>query len=518
MAVTHVSGPRVDPAADRGTGLVISAGAEDEGIATLERAFAAHRQAYLAHPFPELKERRRHLYALAGMLLANREPIREALRSDFAAHHDAAADIVEIAGPLNRALYAAKHLKAWMAPERRPVDPLSFGLSKAQITWQPKGVTGNIVPWNFPFDIAFGPLVDMLAAGNRVIIKTSEYTPASGALVAELVAKTYAADHVTVVTGGIAVGERFAQLPWDHLLFTGSPEIGQSVAAAAAANLTPVTLELGGKNPTIFADDVFADDAALARHLHWALGVKLVKSGQMCISLDHCYVPRRRLEQFVQVARTVTENAGLADHASSDSATGIISARHFDRQLALLAEARDAGATVVQLDERGAHDPDRRRLPLTLVVDPPPGLRLMREEVFGPILPVVPYDSIDELLHTIRSGDRPLGLYLFTADDALVTSVQRETASGGMCVNFAAAQGAIPSLGFGGSGRSGYGRHHGIDGFREFSNPRGTFTLGAGASGLNAFLPPYGPGKQRQIDQLFALRGLQLRLGKTLRR
>ena len=485
-------------------------------VESLNAAFATHKKAYVAHPFPDLKERRAHLYALADALLTHRQAIRNALHSDFGAHPDAAADIIEVAGPANRAIAAAKHVKGWMEPERRPVDRLSFGTSKAFVAWQPKGVTGIIVPWNFPFDLSLGPLADMLAAGNRVIIKMSEYTPACGALVADIVAKTFDPDHVTVVNGGVELGKRFAELPWDHLLFTGNPEVGRSVAQAAAANLTPVTLELGGKNPTIFADDIFADEDALVGHMRRALGVKLVKSGQMCISLDHCLVPRARLDDFVRIAEAAFTGA-LSDYSRSDSATGIISQRHFERQLALLDEARESGARIVQLDRNGGVDAGTRRLPLSLVVDPDPTLRLMQEEIFGPLLPVVPYDSLDDAIAEIKRGDRPLGLYVFTNDEALALKLQQETASGGFCVNACAVQGAVHTLGFGGSGRSGYGRHHGHDGFREFSNPRGMFTLGRGAGGIEAFIPPYGPDKTKQINQLFGLRRLQLRIGKLLR-
>jgi len=191
---------------------------------------------------------------LADALFAHRQEIRDALHSDFGAHPIAASDIIEVACVANRAIAAAKHVNGWMKAEKRPIDALSFGTSTAQVAWQPKGVTGIIVPWNFPFDLSLGPLADMLAAGNRVIIKMSEFTPACGALVAEIVAKTFEPDHVTVLNGGVELGQAFSEIPWDHLLFTGNPTVGRLVATAAGANLTPVTLELGGKNPTIFAE------------------------------------------------------------------------------------------------------------------------------------------------------------------------------------------------------------------------------------------------------------------------
>ena len=481
-----------------------------DAIASLQNTFAAHRRAFLKHPFPDLKERRAHLYALADALLGNRARIREALQSDFGAHPAAAADLAEIGGPLARTLAAAKHVKRWMRPERRSVDLLSFGTSKAQIAWQPKGVTGIIAPWNFPIDLSFGPLCDMLAAGNRVIIKMSEYAPACAQTVFEIIDRTFAADHVAVVNGGVELGKAFASLRWDHLLYTGNPEVGALVAQAAAANLVPVTLELGGKCPAIFAAD-----SVSAAHITRLLGVKLVKNGQMCISIDYCLVPRAQLDRFVQLAQASFSGA-LKDYSRGADCTGIISSRHYERQQQLLDEARSAGARIVQLDQDGGADPATRRLPVSLVIDPDPSLRIMKEEIFGPILPVVPYDSLDDTLAAINRGERPLGLYLYAQDAALVDKVRRETFSGGYAVNVCAAQGAVADMGFGGIGRSGSGRHHGIDGFREFSNPRGMFVMGRGAS-FDAFIPPYGPRKYKQIEQMFGLRRLQLRIGRWLR-
>jgi len=449
---------------------------DSTAIAALQAAFAAHRQAFLKHPFPDLPERRAHLYALAEALLHARERIREALQADFGAHPAAAADLAEISGPLARALQAAKHVKHWMRPERRSVDRLSFGTSKAQIAWQPKGVTGILVPWNFPIDLSFGPLCDMLAAGNRVIIKMSEYAPACAEVVLDIVAKTYAADHVTVVKGGVDLAKAFAVLRWDHLLYTGNPEVGAAVAQAAAAHLVPVTLELGGKCPAIFTDD-----SINAAHVTRLLGVKLVKNGQMCISVDHCLVPRARMEHFVRLAQAGFDGP-LGSYSRGADCTGIISTRHYQRLQDMLDEARNSGARIVQLDQDGGADPATRRMPVFLVIDPDPGLRIMKEEIFGPILPIIPYDSLDCALAALNLGARPLGLYLYTKDAALVDKVRRETFSGGYAVNVCAAQGAIPDLGFGGIGRSGSGRHHGIDGFHEFSNPRSMFIMGVGTS------------------------------------
>jgi coniferyl-aldehyde dehydrogenase len=454
--------------------------------AELRAVFAEQKVAFLRQPFPSLDERRAHLGALAQAVIGHQQAIRDAMRSDFAVHPDAFTDLVEVLGVAGRAMFAAEQLEEWMEPEERYADPAMHGNSTASIRHQPKGVVGNIVPWNFPFDLSLGPLVEMLAAGNRVIIKPSEYTPACGEVLRDLVSATFERDRVHVVLGGLGLARDFPTLRWDHLLYTGSPGIGRVIAMAAAQNLVPVTLELGGKCPVIVAPD--SVDAETVKQV---LGVKMIKSGQMCITVDHCLVPRDGIEGFVQLAREHMSAVAPA-FSCTDDCTGIVSERHLDRLLDLLEEARAAGAEIVQLDEDGALDRDTRRMPLTLVVDPPAELGVMREEIFGPILPVVPYDELDDAIASVNAGERPLGLYVFAHDEAIAEHVLRETVSGGACVNACASQGALPSLAFGGVGESGSGRHHGIEGFREFSNPRGVYVRGEGGIS-DVFLPPYGP-------------------------
>ena len=265
----------------------------DDGAAIEELHDIVERQraAFLADPFPSLAERQELLGALAGMLIGHRSEIEEALTSDFGVHPQLAADLIEVLGPAGRAGYAAERLEDWMAPEPRQVDPALFGSGSAYVQPQPKGVLGNIVPWNFPFDLSVGPLVEMLAAGNRVVIKPSEYTPACGELLREMVRATFDGDRVDVVVGGLELARGFASVRWDHLLYTGSPGIGREIAKAAAEQLVPVTLELGGKCPAILAED--SVDTESVRQV---LATKAVKNGQMCISVDYCLVPRGQLE------------------------------------------------------------------------------------------------------------------------------------------------------------------------------------------------------------------------------
>jgi coniferyl-aldehyde dehydrogenase len=468
----------------------------DDGpaIAELHRLFAVQKAAFLADPYPDAATRIGHLGALAGMVMSHRAEIRAAMSADFGVHPELFTDLVEVLGVAGRAAYAIEQLGAWMAEEERFADPAFYGTATAGIRYQPKGVVGNIVPWNFPFDLSVGPLVEMLAAGNRVIIKPSDYTPACAELLRQMVAETFPEDLVAVSVGGLTLAKEFPTLRWDHLLYTGSPAIGREVALAAAANLVPVTLELGGKCPAILAPD--SVDAESVRSV---IGTKLIKNGQMCISVDYTLVPRAQVDDFVRHAESYA-GAELASYTASGDCTGIITERHLDRIEAMIAEADAAGARMVSLG--GASDPASRRLPLVLVIDPPGDLRIMREEVFGPILPVIPYDDLDEAVAGINAGERPLGLYVYSKDTDVADRVLRQTTSGGACVNICALQGALPSLGFGGIGQSGSGRHHGIEGFREFSNPRGVVVRGTGDL-ADAFLPPYGPVVEAIVSSVF---------------
>jgi len=457
---------------------------DEAAIAELHAAFAAQRAAFNADRQPSLEERKARIGKLVSMLLGYRERIGAALSKDFGTHPVPASDLIEVLGPVARAQYVLSKLEDWMRPSMREVDPALMGTAQAYIQSQPKGVIGNIVPWNFPFDLSVGPMIEMLAAGNRVIVKPSEYTPASADLLREMVEKTFDPTLVYVAVGGLDLARAFSDLPWNHLLYTGSPNVGRQIMQAAARNLTPVTLELGGKCPA-----VLTTGSVNATNVDSIIGTKTVKNGQMCISVDYCLVPRAEVDSFVKLA---TDFMGRipAGYAQSEDCTGIISLRHLDRLTEMLQEARDRQSQVVELEPNARTDRETRRMPISLVIDPAPDLRIMQEEIFGPILPVVPYDDVDAAIAAINAGERPLGLYVFGDDPAATDHVLGQVTSGGASVNACAIQGALPSLGFGGSGMSGMGRHHGIEGFREFSNPRGVVVRGAGDH-FDAFYAPY---------------------------
>jgi coniferyl-aldehyde dehydrogenase len=470
---------------------------DDDAIAELERIVECQRAAFLLDPYPSLDERRELLGALAGMVMSNRTQIQEAMSADFGVHPTAATDLIEVLGVAGRAGYAAEHLEAWMRAEPREADPALFGSGKAFVMPQPKGVVGNIVPWNFPFDLSVGPLVEMLAAGNRVVIKPSEYTPACAEVLRDMVHATFDRDRVDVVVGGLELARAFTRVRWDHLLYTGSPAVGREIAKAAAEQLVPVTLELGGKCPAIIAQD--SVDAETVKQI---LGTKAIKNGQMCITVDYCLVPRAEVEKFAALAQEHVRNA-MPAYCTSGSCTGIITTRHLERIQKLLDEAREKGSDVRPLEEAGESDPAKRQLPMTLVLDPPDELGVMQEEIFGPILPIKPYDELDGAIEHVNAGERPLALYVFAKDEAVADDVLRRTTSGGACVNSAAVHGALPSLPFGGTGQSGSGRHHGVEGFREFSNLRSVFVRGEDDL-IEAFAPPYGPEALAVIEAAFS--------------
>ena len=452
-------------------------------IAELHAAFAVQNKAFAADRTPSAATRKGRIETMMEMVRTYRHPIHDALAADFGSHPKGASDLIEMLGILGRAQYALDHLDEWMRPQPRHADPALMGHSEVYIQPQAKGVVGNIVPWNFPFDIALGPMVDMFAAGNRVMIKPSDYTPASAELLKTMISEYFPADLAYVAVGGLDLARAFSKLPFDHLLYTGSPNVGREIMAAAAPNLTPVTLELGGKCPTVMTAGSITPE-----NVGTVIGTKIIKNGQMCISVDHVYVPRDEVEAFTRHARAFMADAA-PDYSKTSECTGIISDRHLSRLSTMLDEVSKV-ATVVTLEESAAIDPETRRMPMHLVIDPPSDTAVMTEEIFGPIMPVIPYDRLKDVIDRINEGERPLAVYVFGEDEGQIARVLDETTTGGAAVNLCAIQGGLPSLGFGGIGNSGMGRHHGEDGFREFSNPRGV-VVKKGEVNVDLFWSPY---------------------------
>jgi coniferyl-aldehyde dehydrogenase len=453
-------------------------------IDTLRRLFEAQQASFNRSATPSVAERQEHLAALAAMVLGNRTRMQEAMVADFAVHPEELTVMTEVLTVAGQASYISEQLPIWAGPQERHVDPALFGSARAEMRYQPKGVLGIMAPWNLPFSLSLGPAADMLGAGNRVIIKPSESAPACAELLKEIVTSSFDSEQLAVVCGGLELAKVFPTMPWGHLLYTGNAAVGSQVAVAAAQNLVPITLELGGKNPAIVHTDGVNDETV--SHI---IGNKLVKNGQVCIAPDYCLIPRDRVAEFINRARSYLA-ATVPSYPDSADCVGIVNEHHLRRLTRLRDEAVARGCEIVTFGADGGAATGSRQMPLSLVLDPPDDLAMMQEEIFGPLLPVKPYDSIDEAIAYVNSGQPPLGLYVFASDTAIVEQVLDRTISGGACVNTCAIQGAMPSLGFGGAGHSGNGRHRGVEGFREFSHQRAVVVRGDDDV-IHAFFPPY---------------------------
>ena len=449
---------------------------------SLTGTFTAQREAFRRNPYPDHRTRRDHLAQLERAIMARQDEIADALDRDFGGRCKEEVLFSEIFVSLHAIRHARKEVKHWMARRPRKVDwPLQP--ARAWVMPQPVGVAGIISSWNYPIFVTIAPLAGALAAGNRVMMKLSEFAPATAECVARLIADTFAPDHVTVVAGDASVGKAFASLPFDHLLFTGSTAVGREIARAAAANLTPVTLELGGKSPAIIAPDANLDSAAA----DIAYG-KFLNAGQTCIAPDYVFVPQLRLDEFVRaMERRIEQYWPNAGHNSSY--TSIINDRHYARLRGYVDEAVAAGVNVVDIGP--LTEMETRRMPPALVVNPPDHLKVMREEIFGPVLPVKTYGSIDEVIDYVNDHPRPLALYLFTKSRDTERAVLTRTISGGVCVNDTLVYIAAEDLPFGGAGASGYGHYHGQEGFDTFSKLKPVFRRRWPGLG-RTLRPPYG--------------------------
>jgi coniferyl-aldehyde dehydrogenase len=451
------------------------------------------RNAHAACPMPSWVTRARWLRTLRQMLLDQRGAFAAAISADFGQRPVEETELLELFPSLSAIRHALRHGRRWMHP-RRSFAGLAFLPARNALMPQPRGVVGIIVPWNYPLYLAVGPLVDALAAGNRVMLKMSEFTPRFSALFAEQIARSFSADEVVVITGDADVAQAFSALPFDHLLFTGSTAVGHHVMRAAAANLTPVTLELGGKSPAIIGPG-----ARFGHAVERIVFGKLVNAGQTCIAPDYVLLPRARLQEFIDTAGRVTATM-YPQLAHNPQYTSIVSDRQYERLVGLRAAALAAGAQLHPLSD-AADDPARRLLPPQLLSSVTDDMAVMREEIFGPLLPLLPYDSLDEAIAWVAARPHPLALYLFERDRALVDKVLARTAAGGVSVNDTLYHIAQHGLPFGGVGASGMGGYHGEAGFRTFSHMKPVFHQ-ARLNGAGLLNPPYRGRFRRMLDLL----------------
>jgi len=456
----------------------------EEVAPMLAAALALQRQAYFAHPVPTLAERKADLRTLQRFIRENKDALCEAISADYGHRSLHETLLAEVFPALDGVSHVIGQLRKWMRPQRRSVDLRNFLGASNRVTPQPLGVVGVIVPWNFPLHLSLIPLTYIFAAGNRAMVKMSENSRHLAALLVARMPAYFPPEKLRFFdeTGG--VGIEFSKLAFDHLLFTGSGQTGRAVMAAAAANLVPVTLELGGKAPAIVCDD-FPLRLAAERILF----AKLLNAGQICTTVDHAFVPRGRVDEFVALAREIV--AARYPSLESPDYTSIIDERSFERLLAALEDAKARGARLVQLIPGAPFDRAARKLAPVIVLDAPADCALLTREIFGPVLPLRPYDRLEEVIATVNAGPRPLAIYPFSHDARLVQQLLDRVMSGGVSVNEALFHVAQHDLPFGGVGESGMGHYHGREGFNTFSKLRPVFYQ-ARVSALKFMGPPYG--------------------------
>ena len=473
----------------------------DIGVADIH---AAQQQAFARKPYPSAAERRQQLRALKRQLHRYQDLLAEAMSQDFGFRSPAESKMLDILGSTLEINHAISHLRRWMRPSRRSTE-LLFATNTLRVTYQPKGVVGIIVPWNFPLYLALGPLAAALAAGNRAMIKMPEVTPATNAVLRRMLAEVFAPEHVAVVGEELADPNAFTSLPFDHIVFTGSPAVGRIVMRTAAQNLTPVTLELGGKSPAVVLRGYSVAEAA-TRIAHG----KATNCGQICVSPDYALVPRESVDTFVAEVRAAFARSFGAKVEGHHDYTAIVNERQHARIVALLDDARAKGAQVLACAEGGT----ARQMPLHIVTGVTPDMRISSEEIFGPILPVLAYDTLDEAIEHIRSGPRPLALYAFGHDAAAREQLLQRTHSGGVTINDWGWHVMNHDAPFGGVGNSGMGTYHGAEGFRELSHAKTVFKRHRFYP-IGLFYPPYGNLVQRLVLKLWlgngdaALQGTQ---------
>ncbi|MCL2778486.1 MAG: coniferyl aldehyde dehydrogenase [Polyangiaceae bacterium] len=453
----------------------------DELSALLGKLKAAQRSSGA----PDCSARIEHLDKLERAVLARKHDIATAISADFGNRSRHETLVAEVMVVVNEIRHARAHLHEWMETDSRDVSWM-FLPARAEVVMQPLGVIGIVSAWNYPMQLALTPLVGVLAAGNRAIIKPSELAPNTADILKELIGETFAADHVAVVTGGLDVAEAFSHLPFDHLVFTGSTRLGKIVMRAAAENLVPVTLELGGKSPAIVGDGYGVAQAAQK-----IMFGKCFNAGQTCIAPDYVLLPKDRADAFVKECRAAFQSM-YPTLANNPDYTAIVNDRHFARLQSYLANARDRGATIIELNPASeVLDPKARKMAPALILNAPGDCLVLEEEIFGPILPIVPYESLGEAIAYVNDRPRPLALYFFEHSRSCIDQVLRDTISGGVSINDTMLHIAQTDLPFGGVGPSGMGHYHAREGFEAFTKKKPVFYQSRiNSAGL--LRPPYG--------------------------
>lgn len=440
-------------------------------IAYLHQVVAKQKTSYAAAPYPSAKERIADLDKLAAGLRKYKNQFVDAIHADFSSRSKAETLLAEIMVTLECISYNRKNLTKWMKPSKRHVSAL-FAPASNKVHFQPKGVVGIMVPWNYPVQLAAAPLATALAAGNRAVIKMSEFTPATNAVMQRMLSELFSEDQVAVLSGEAAVGAEFSNIHWDHLIFTGSTAVARHVMSACGKNLVPVTLELGGKSPCIIADSANIKAAASA-----IVFGKATNAGQTCIAPDYILCPKDKVDQLKQAisARYLECFPTLKDN---NDYTAIVNDRQFARLQDVLTDAQSKGASITQLNNANEDFSGTRKIPLTLVENATEDMCIMQDEIFGPLMPIVTYDSMDEAINYIKGGPRPLALYLFSFNRSEQQKVLNETHAGGVTINDCLTHIAQDDMPFGGVGDSGIGAYHGKEGFISLSHAKSVHKKG----------------------------------------
>ncbi len=416
------------------------------------------KKAFLQTPYPTEKLRKQQLLALKISLLKHKEKLYKAVSADFGCRSKTEtlfSDILRVVATIDHTI---KHLRNWMKPAKRSVS-MRFQPAINRIMYQPLGVIGIISPWNYPVLLSLGPLVEVIAAGNRAMIKPSEHTPYTNRIISEILEETFSSDEVSLVSGDSSFAKFFSELPFDHLIFTGSSAVGKLVMASAAKNLTPVTLELGGKSPVLLCDDI---DVELA--VNRILFGKCLNAGQTCVAPDYILCPESKLDALISEFKT--QFIQLYPQNENKNYTSIINDQHFKRLQSYLADASQKGANVISL--AGAST-NTRYMPLQLITHTHNDMAVMQQEIFGPILPIISYQKLSEAISFIQSKARPLAFYLFSNNVNIQNQVLKQTHAGGVCINDTVSHVAQLDLPFGGVGASGMGQYRAHEGFKTFS-------------------------------------------------
>jgi len=454
----------------------------DAALDHLNTLFQRQRKAFSFATAPSIAQRRETLKKLESLIASYKDRIVEAINADFGTRSSVETLSSEVALTITSSKHIRKNLHHWA--KTRSVWNHSSIPGKAQLQYQPKGIVGIISPWNYPFQLAMVPVITALAAGNRVLLKPSEITPNTSDLMKRMLAEMFDETEVAVITGGPDVGEAFSALPFDHLFYTGSTRVGRLIAMAAAKNLTPVTLELGGKSPAIMLPD--ADMEKSATTLSFG---KFYNAGQTCVAPDYLLVPEGKGKAWADALMGAVAES-YEDLVTDTDYSGIISGQHFQRLTGMIDEARAGGATIIQPPHDTEAMQAARKLAPTIVLNPPETAAIMQEEIFGPILPIIEKPTTADMIDHVTARDHPLALYVYSRDNRAADEVLAKTTSGGVCVNGTILHLAVEDLPFGGVGKSGYGAYHGERGFKEFSHERSIFRLpGWLPAGLLA--PPY---------------------------